>query len=343
MKKLTYKSTGVDKEAGYESVEKIKHMVRSTYSPLVLGDLGSFGGSIEIPEGYKKPVLVSGTDGVGTKLMIAHMTDVHTSVGQDLVAMCTNDVLCSGAKPLFFLDYIACGKNDPERIADIVKGIADGCLLSECSLIGGETAEMPGMYDPGEYDLAGFCCGIAEKDEMLTGDAIKEGDVLIGLASSGAHSNGFSLLRKAFFELNDYQTDSYIPEFGRTLGEELLTPTAIYVKDVLALMGKIKINGMCHITGGGFIENVPRMIPNGLCALIDTSAITTPAIFEFLMKSIDIEREEMYATFNMGIGFMIAVGKDDADKALEILSSFTHDPVVIGRIEKGKDKVKLCL
>ncbi len=343
MEKITYKSAGVDKEAGYESVQKIKNFVKQTYNPYVLGDLGGFGGSVELPPGYVHPVLVSGTDGVGTKLMIAQMMDKHDTVGQDLVAMCVNDILCHGAQPLYFLDYIACGKNDPDKIAQIVKGVADGCILAGCALIGGETAEMPGMYSIDEYDLAGFCSGVVEKEKFITGEKIKNGNVLIGLASSGLHSNGFSLVRKILFELNQYQVDTYIEQFGKTLGEELIVPTEIYVKDVLALLKEVDVKGMCHITGGGFIENIPRMIPDGLCAFIDVSKRAIPTIFDFLMKASGIELAEMYGTFNMGIGFVVAVDEKEADKALKVLESFRHSPVVLGHIVEGKEKIKLCL
>lgn len=343
MEKITYKSAGVDKEAGYESVKKIKEFVRQTYSPYVLGDLGSFGGSIELPSGYTHPVLVSGTDGVGTKLMIAQMMDKHDTVGQDLVAMCVNDILCHGAVPLYFLDYIACGKNDPDKIAQIVKGVADGCILAGCALIGGETAEMPGMYSSDEYDLAGFCTGVVEKDKFITGEKIQKGNVLISLASSGLHSNGFSLVRKILFELNHYSIDSYIEDFGKTLGEELIIPTEIYVKDIISLFKETNVKGMCHITGGGFIENIPRMIPEGLCAFIDGSKLSIPPIFDFLMKASGIELAEMYATFNMGTGFVIALGEKEIDNALKILHSFGHSPIVLGHIIEGKEKIQLCL
>ncbi len=343
MDKLTYESAGVSKEAGYESVRKIKDFVKRTYTPYVLGDLGSFGGSVELPEGYRRPVLVSGTDGVGTKLMIAQMMDVHDTVGQDLVAMCVNDILCHGAKPLYFLDYIACGKNNPDKIAQIVKGVTDGCVLAECALVGGETAEMPGMYDADEYDLAGFASGVVEKEKFLAVGKIRANDVLIGLASSGTHSNGYSLIRKICFERKGYRIDTPIDAFGKTLGEELLTPTAIYVKDALAALDAIDVHGMCHITGGGFIENIPRMIPDGLCAAVEANRLAVPPVFEFLMREGEIEREEMYATFNMGFGFVIAVAETDADAAMKILAPFGHNPQVIGTVEQGKGKIRLCL
>lgn len=343
MEKITYKSAGVDKEAGYESVQKIKQFVKNTYTPYVLGDLGSFGGCVELPTGYKRPVMVSGTDGVGTKLMVAQMMDKHDTVGQDLVAMCVNDILCHGAKPLYFLDYIACGKNNPDKIAQIVKGVTDGCILAECALVGGETAEMPGMYAENDYDLAGFASGVVEKEKFMTGAAISDGNILIGLRSSGLHSNGFSLVRKLCFDLKQLQVDSYISEFGKTLGEELITPTEIYVKDALSLLEAIDVKGMCHITGGGFIENIPRMIPDGLCAFVDTKNIGIAPIFDYLMRAGDIELAEMYGTFNMGIGFVIAVAQEDADRAVSLLNQFSHQPVIMGKIIKDEVKIHLCL
>ena len=341
MKKLTYESAGVSKEAGYRSVDMIRDLVRSTYSSHVLGDLGGFAGCVEIPPGYKKPVLVSGTDGVGTKLLLAQMTDRHDSVGIDLVAMCVNDVICCGAKPLLFLDYIACGKNDPEKIKMIVKGIAEGCIEAECSLVGGETAEMPGMYGEDEYDLAGFCCAVAEKDEM--GFKMSEGDVLIGLKSSGVHSNGFSLLRRLFFEIKNYTPESRLNDLDLTLGEELLKPTNIYAKDIAALTGSVKPGGMCHITGGGFMENIPRMVPDGLCASISVKEIEHPPIFDIIRREADISELELYSTFNMGIGFVIAAAKEDAGRAMEVLKQFPHEPVIIGNVIKNEEKVQLCL
>ena len=343
MDKNTYKSAGVDKEAGYASVQKISKFVKETYTPYVLGDLGGFGGSVELPSGYAHPVMVSGTDGVGTKLLIAQLMDKHDTVGQDLVAMCVNDILCNGAKPLYFLDYIACGKNDPNKIEQIVKGVATGCILADCALVGGETAEMPGMYDADEYDLAGFASGIVEKEKFITGQNISDGDILIGLKSSGLHSNGFSLVRKICFDIKKYDVDQYIDEFDKTLGEVLLTPTEIYVKDILALLEVIEVQGMSHITGGGFIENIPRMIPEGLKAIVDLKQIKhTLPIFDFIQKEGSIDIEEMYSTFNMGIGFVIAIRKKDSDTAIEILQKFDHDPMIIGHIVKGEGKIELC-
>lgn len=343
MEKLTYKESGVDKEAGYRSVELIKKHVRETFSEYVLTGLGSFGGAVELPEGYRKPVLISGTDGVGTKLVLAHKQDIHDTVGIDLVAMCVNDILCHGAKPLFFLDYIACGKNYPEKIEQIVKGVAEGCKQGECALVGGETAEMPGMYSEDDYDLAGFCVGVVDKDKFISGKTIKEGDVLIGLGSSGPHSNGYSLLRKLFFEIRGYEVDTYVESLGTTIGKALLTPTRIYVKSIMALMKEVDIKGMCHITGGGFIENIPRMIPDGLCADVDTNRVNVLPIFDLIAKEGDIDRLEMFSTFNMGIGFVVAVDEKDVEKTLETLEKSGENPVVLGNITKGEEKIKLCL
>lgn len=343
MEKLTYKESGVDKEAGYRSVELIKKHVRETFSEYVLTGLGSFGGAVELPEGYRKPVLISGTDGVGTKLVLAHKQDIHDTVGIDLVAMCVNDILCHGAKPLFFLDYIACGKNYPEKIEQIVKGVAEGCKQGECALVGGETAEMPGMYSEDDYDLAGFCVGVVDKDRFISGKSIKEGDVLIGLGSSGPHSNGYSLLRKLFFEIRGYEVDTYVESLGTTIGKALLTPTRIYVKSIMALMKEVDIKGMCHITGGGFIENIPRVIPDGLCANVDTNRVNVLPIFDLIAKEGDIDRLEMFSTFNMGIGFVVAVDEKDVEKTLETLEKSGENPVVLGNITKGEEKIKLCL
>ena len=343
MGELTYKSAGVDKEAGYESVQKIKKFVKSTYTPYVMGDLGGFGGSVRLPEGLKKPILVSGTDGVGTKLLIAQQMDKHDTVGIDLVAMCVNDILCNGARPLYFLDYIACAKNEPDKIASIVKGVVEGCLQSECALVGGETAEMPGMYAEDDYDLAGFCSGVVEEENYITGKDIKEGDVLIGLASSGVHSNGFSLIRKLFFDIKNYDVNQYVDSLGMTLGEALITPTKIYVKEVLNLIDKVKLNGLCHITGGGFIENIPRMIGDGLCAYIDATNLSIPPIFELIMNEGEISKLEMYSTFNMGIGMVIAVSEENLQLALDTLKETNSDAIVLGKIIKGEEKIKLCL
>lgn len=341
--KLTYKNSGVDKEAGYESVQLIKKHVKETFSQYVLTGLGSFGGAVELPEGYKKPVLISGTDGVGTKLVLAHKQDIHDSVGIDLVAMCVNDILCHGAKPLFFLDYIACGKNYPEKIEAIVKGVSEGCKQGQCALVGGETAEMPGMYKEEDYDLAGFCVGVVDKDKFISGKDIKEGDVIIGIPSSGVHSNGYSLLRKLFFDVKDYEVDTYVESLGDTIGKTLLTPTKIYVKSILALLKEVNVKGMCHITGGGFVENIPRVIPDGLTANVDTNKVNVLPIFDLISKEGEIDKKEMFSTFNMGIGFVVVVDKDDVNSTLENLKNSGEEPVVLGDITKGEEKIKLCL
>lgn len=307
--------------------------VERTMIPGVIGGLGGFGGMFALPEGMKNPVLVSGTDGVGTKLKIAFMMDRHNTVGIDCVAMCANDVLCCGARPLFFLDYVAVGKNIPERVAEIVSGVAEGCVQSECALIGGETAEMPGFYPENEYDIAGFCVGVAERDEILDPHNVMAGDVVIAVPSSGVHSNGFSLVRKVFAGVDIH---TYIDELGRTLGDELLTPTRIYVKDVLPVIRRVK--SLAHITGGGFWENIPRSVPDGLSAKIDTSAINTPAIFDVIMRTGNISREEMYHVFNMGAGMMIICARDNAD---EILRAVTGS-YVAGEIVKGEGGLILC-
>ncbi len=338
-----YREAGVDVEAGYQSVKLMKADVQRTFNDRVLSHLGGFGGLFELPEGYRKPVLVSGTDGVGTKLRLAFMMDRHDTIGLDCVAMCVNDILCQGAQPMFFLDYVACGKNYPEKIATIVKGIAEGCLQGNMALIGGETAEMPDMYSLDEYDLAGFAVGIVEKDEIVTGTTISEGDVLIGLPSSGVHSNGFSLVRKVLFKDLSLDVNTYVDDLGMTLGETLLTPTRIYVKALSDLIKPCQIKGMCHITGGGFYENIPRMIPDGLCAKVDTSVIETLPIFNFIQKVGKIAAESMYATFNMGIGLVVAVSAEKAEALLAGLTAKGEKPVVLGNIVKGEEKIDLCL
>lgn len=328
-----YKQAGVDIEAGYESVERIKKHVNRTVRPGVMGALGGFGGMFDLSSlGLKEPVLVSGTDGVGTKLMLAFMMDRHDTIGIDAVAMCVNDIVVQGAEPLYFLDYIACGKAEPEKIEAIVRGIADGCELAGCALVGGETAEMPGMYSPEEYDLAGFSVGACEKADIITGQKIKEGDVLIGLASSGIHSNGYSLVRKVFFEQAGWELDRYVEEFGCTLGEELLKPTRIYVKSVLAAKKQFELKGLAHITGGGFIENVPRMLPEGLGAKIEEGSWEIPQVFKTLESLGEIERHDMYNIFNMGIGMVAAV---DAEIAHEVVAFFNDNgerAAVIGTV-----------
>jgi len=341
---LTYKDSGVDKEAGYKEVQLIKKFINKTYTKGVLSDIGGFGGLFAIDkEEYKEPVLVSGTDGVGTKLKIAFMMDKHNTVGEDCVAMCVNDILCQGAKPLFFLDYIATAKLEPEKMASIVEGIANGCVKGGCALIGGETAEMPGFYSEGEYDMAGFGVGIVDKEKIIDGSAIEKGDMLIGLPSSGVHSNGFSLVRKIFFDKEKMEIDKYIPELGTTIGEALLVPTRIYTNPLYDLIQqKFNIKGISHITGGGFYENIPRMIPEGLTAVIDTKVIETPQIFKVIQKYGNIELDEMYSTFNMGIGIVLVIGKDEADKALEFLKGKGEKAVFLGEIQRKEGKIVLC-
>ena len=320
-----YKSAGVDVQAGYDAVKLMKAHVERTRIPGVLGGLGGFGGMFELPDGT---ILVSGTDGVGTKLNIAFSLNTHNTVGIDCVAMCANDVLCVGARPLFFLDYVAVGKNIPERVASIVEGVAEGCVRAGCALIGGETAEMPGFYPEDEYDIAGFCVGSVKKDEMLDPSNVKEGDSLVALPSSGVHSNGFSLVRKIFADVNQY-----IPELGRTLGEELLTPTRIYVKDVLPVLPFVK--SIAHITGGGFYENIPRCLPEGLCAKIDRATVKTPPIFDVIMHEGKIALDEMYHVFNMGVGMVIVTAKpDEITRAID-------GAYVIGETARGEG-IKLC-
>lgn len=329
---LTYKEAGVNIEEGYRSVKLIKEYAKKTMSEYVLNGLGSFAGMIELPEGYKKPVLVSGTDGVGTKLDIACKKRKFDTVGIDCVAMCVNDILCHGAKPLFFLDYIACGKLEAEVSSDLVKGVAEGCIESQCSLIGGETAEMPGMYKEGDYDIAGFAVGIVDKDKIINGKDIKSGDKLIGIASSGVHSNGYSLIRKVFKNLDE--------DFnGKAIWEELLTPTKIYVKPVLSLLEKFNIKGMAHVTGGGFYENLPRMLSKeGLSIVINKNSYEIPEIFKKLME-LGVKEEEMYNTFNMGIGFVLCVEEDEVEEVLKELSKQGEKAFEIGYINAGGEGV----
>ncbi|MGM8249015.1 phosphoribosylformylglycinamidine cyclo-ligase [Clostridium perfringens] len=329
---LTYKEAGVNIEEGYRSVKLIKEYAKKTMSEYVLNGLGSFAGMVELPEGYKKPVLVSGTDGVGTKLDIACKKRKFDTVGIDCVAMCVNDILCHGAKPLFFLDYIACGKLEAEVSSDLVKGVAEGCIKSQCSLIGGETAEMPGMYKEGDYDIAGFAVGIVDKDKIINGKDIKSGDKLIGIASSGVHSNGYSLIRKVFKNLDE--------DFnGKAIWEELLTPTKIYVKPVLSLLEKFNIKGMAHVTGGGFYENLPRMLSKeGLSIVINKNSYEIPEIFKKLME-LGVQEEEMYNTFNMGIGFVLCVEEDEVEDVLKELSKQGEKAFEIGYINAGGEGV----
>lgn len=336
----SYADAGVDITAGYKAVELMKAHIAKTVTAGVCSDVGGFGGLFELDvKGYEHPVLVSGTDGVGTKLKLAFLADRHSTVGIDCVAMCVNDIICCGAKPLFFLDYIACGKNVPERIAKIVEGVADGCVLSGAALIGGETAEMPGFYPENEYDLAGFAVGVVDKKDILDNSSMAEGDIMIALPSSGVHSNGFSLVRKVF----DVETcDLSAPREelgGVSLGEALLTPTKIYVKPMLALFGQVRVKGVSHITGGGFYENIPRSIPNGLGAEIRKENIRVLPIFDLIAKTGNIPERDMFNTFNMGVGMSVVVSPEDAEKALSILRENGEDAYVIGRIVKSDDKV----
>lgn len=339
----SYAAAGVDITAGYRAVELMKAHIAKTATPGVCSDLGGFGGLFELDlTGIKKPVLVSGTDGVGTKLKLAFLTDRHDTVGIDCVAMCVNDIICCGAKPLFFLDYIACGKNIPERIADIVKGVAEGCVQSGAALIGGETAEMPGFYPEDEYDLAGYCTGVVDKDKIIDVSKMKEGDVIIALPSSGVHSNGFSLVRKVF-DVENSDIKSPVSELGgKSVGETLLTPTKIYVKPVLSLLEKVNVKGISHITGGGFYENIPRSIPEGLCAKIDRSAVRILPIFELIAKRGNISERDMFNTFNMGVGMSVVVSKEDADRALSVLRESGEDAYIIGEIIKSDDRIVIC-
>ena len=341
---MDYKNAGVDIEAGYKSVDLMKKYVKETMRPEVLGGLGGFSGafSMESFKDMEKPTLVSGTDGVGTKLKLAFLMDRHDTVGIDCVAMCVNDIACAGGEPLFFLDYIACGKNYPEKIASIVKGVADGCKQAGAALIGGETAEMPGFYPEDEYDLAGFAVGIVDEKKMITGADLKPGDVLIGLASSGVHSNGFSLVRKVF-EMTKESLDTYYEELGTTLGEALLAPTKIYVKALRTVKeAGVDIKACSHITGGGFYENIPRMLPDGVKAVVEKDSYEVPAIFRLLAKTGNIEEQMMYNTYNMGIGMVLAVDPADVDKAVEAARAAGETPYVIGRIEAGEKGVELC-
>lgn len=332
-----YKQAGVNIEAGYEAVSRMKKHVQKTIRPGVLGGLGGFGGMFDLSVlNLKEPVLVSGTDGVGTKLMLAFMMDKHDTIGIDAVAMCVNDIVVQGAEPIYFLDYIACGKADPERIEAIVKGIADGCEQAGCALVGGETAEMPGMYKEDEYDLAGFAVGAAEKAKIINGSEIQPGDVLIGLASSGIHSNGYSLVRKLFFEKANMQLTDYVEELGCTLGEELLRPTKIYVKSILAALEKYNLKGIAHITGGGFIENIPRMLPEGLGAELTESNWDVPVIFT-LMESIgELDRKEMYNIFNMGTGMVVTVDEEIADEVIGFFNSLGEKAYLLGKVVENE-------
>lgn len=336
----SYKQAGVDITAGYKAVDLMKAHIAKTMTSGVCSDIGGFGGLFELDlTGIQKPVLVSGTDGVGTKLKIAFIMDKHDTVGIDCVAMCVNDIICCGAKPLFFLDYIACGKNVPERIADIVKGVADGCVQSGAALIGGETAEMPGFYPIDEYDLAGFSVGVVDKEKILDNKSMCEGDVIIALPSSGVHSNGFSLVRKVFDVENEDITKPEPALGGKSVGEVLLAPTKIYVKPMLALFDKVKVKGVSHITGGGFYENIPRSIPDGLCAKIDRASVRVLPIFDLIAKKGNIPERDMFNTFNMGVGMSVVVSASDADKALEILKANGEDAYIIGNVIRSEEKI----
>ncbi len=336
---LSYKDAGVDIDAANQSVDMIKKWVGMTSRPEVLTEIGSFGGLFALDTArYKEPVLVSGTDGVGTKLKIAQMTGISDTVGIDLVAMCVNDILVHGAEPLFFLDYIAVGELKPELIESLVKGVSQGCLQAGCALIGGETAEMPGLYDADEYDLAGFAVGVVERSKIIDGKKIKDEDVIIALPSTGIHSNGYSLARKVLLERAGLKMDDYIEELGNTLGEVLLTPTRIYVKTVLALLEEVEVHGMAHITGGGIVENLQRILPEGIGAVIETSQVTVPTIFDLMQNLGQIPKEEMYRTFNMGIGYILVISPDKFSTALKHLRDKGEKPIIIGRItsqEKG--------
>ena len=341
---MDYKSAGVDIEAGYTSVELLKQHVKKTMRPEVMGGLGGFSGlfSMKAFKDMEHPVLVSGTDGVGTKLKLAFLMERHDTVGIDCVAMCVNDIACAGGEPLFFLDYIACGKNYPEKIADIVKGVAEGCRQAGAALIGGETAEMPGFYPLDEYDLAGFAVGVADEKDLITGREIAAGDVLIGLASSGVHSNGFSLVRK-IFTMTKESLDTYYDELGGTLGEALLAPTKIYVRAMRSVKeAGIRIKGCSHITGGGFYENIPRMLPEGMRAVVEKESYPVPAIFRLLQKEGGIEEEMMDRTYNMGIGMLIAVDRADVQRTMAALQDAGETPYLVGRTEAGEKGVTVC-
>lgn len=337
----SYKAAGVDVTAGYEAVKQMKPFVESTYIPGVLGSIGGFGGMFEPNiKDMKRPILVSGTDGVGTKLKLAFLMDKHDTVGIDCVAMCVNDIACCGAQPLFFLDYLAVGKNYPERIAQLVKGVSEGCRQAGCALVGGETAEMPGFYPVDEYDLAGFSVGMVDHDKMIDGTTIAAGDVLVAIASSGVHSNGYSLVRKTL-GINEKSVRRYIAEFGKTLGEELLTPTKIYVKVIQSLISQCHIKGMSHITGGGFYENIPRMLPDNILASVEKASLPTPEIFKLIQSTGNIPERDMYNTFNMGAGLVLAVDKNDVDKALEVIAAAGEQGYVIGECKDGEKGVEV--
>ena len=341
---MDYKNAGVDIEAGYKSVELMKEHVKKTMRPEVLGGLGGFSGAFSLAKikEMEEPVLLSGTDGCGTKVKLAMILDKHDTIGIDAVAMCVNDIACAGGEPLFFLDYIACGKNYPEKIASIVKGVAEGCLQSDAALIGGETAEHPGLMPEDEYDLAGFAVGVCDKKDMITGENLAAGDVLIGMASTGVHSNGFSLVRKVF-DMTKESLNTYYDELGATLGETLLAPTRIYVKALRAIKDAgVTVKACSHITGGGFYENIPRMLKDNTVAVVQKDSYTVPPIFDLMSKKGNIDEQMMYNTFNMGIGMVLAVDPEDVDAAMKAIRSTGDTPYVIGHIENGEKGVQLC-
>lgn len=341
---MDYKKAGVDIEAGYRSVELMKKYVKETMRPEVLGGLGGFSGAFSLAaiKNMEKPTLVSGTDGVGTKLKLAFLFDKHDTVGIDCVAMCVNDIACAGGEPLFFLDYIACGKNYPEKIATIVKGVAEGCKMSNAALIGGETAEMPGFYPEDEYDLAGFAVGVVDEKDLITGENIQPGDVLVGIASSGVHSNGFSLVRK-IFDMTAESLNTYYDELGRTLGEALIEPTKIYVKALRSVKeAGVTIKGCSHVTGGGFYENIPRMLPDGVNAHVKKDSYPIPPIFELMRKKGQLEEKLMYNTYNMGLGMVLALDPADADKAIAAIETAGEKAYLVGEVKAGEKGVTLC-
>ncbi len=337
----SYKAAGVDVTAGYRAVELMKESVQKTLTSAVLNGLGGFGGMYELPQGYEKPVLVSGTDGCGTKVKLAFLMDKHDTIGIDAVAMCVNDIVCCGAKPLFFLDYIAIGKNYPEKVATIVSGVAKGCYDSGCSLIGGETAEHPGLMPVDEYDIGGFAVGIVEKDKILNNDNVKTGDVLVAIPSSGVHSNGFSLVRKVF-DVEHTDLTQYVESLGGTLGETLLTPTKLYVKPALAVLEEVNVKSIAHITGGGFFENIPRALPKGKTAKIRYEDVRVLPIFDLIRETGNIPLDHMYSTFNMGVGMVMVVSPEEADKTIEILKANGEDAYVLGSVVDGEEGVILC-
>lgn len=340
---MDYKNAGVDIEAGYESVELMKKYVKETMRPEVLGGLGGFSGafSMEVIKGMEEPVLLSGTDGCGTKVKLAFLLDKHDTIGIDCVAMCVNDIICCGAKPQFFLDYIACGKNYPEKIAQIVSGVAEGCVQAGCALIGGETAEHPGLMPLDEYDLAGFSVGIVDRDKILKPETQKAGDILIAIKSSGVHSNGFSLVRKVF-EVNEKNLAVHFDDLGTTLGECLLTPTRIYVKAILSLISEVNVKAISHITGGGFYENIPRVLPDGISAKIERNAVQVLPIFDLIKRSGDIPERDMFNTFNMGVGMVVSVDRNDADKAIDVLRKAGEDAYILGELVESDEGVIIC-